>query len=106
MTEIPHKIREVLEKFGYSDGKISGLSAETLVVQDLGIWGDDFDELYDLLSQAYGTKNKIDAKYCPNEFSWMRQPMLWLPFISHKKRLKCEPLSLEALDQMMLPTDG
>jgi hypothetical protein len=105
MNEIPYKIRDALKKWGYSEAKIDGLSATSLIVQDLGIWGDDFDEFYEVLSETYGTKNKIEARYCPGEFSWMRQVLLWLPFVSHKKNLACEPLSLGELDRIMSAED-
>ncbi len=101
MADISPKIRTALSEFGFSEDRLTCLSAESLVVQDLGIWGDDFDELYEILSEIYGTKSQIDAKFCPGEFSWMRQPILWLPFVSIKKNISCTPLSLRRLDEIM-----
>lgn len=106
MNEIPGKIRQALKEFGYSEAKLAKFSHESFVVQDLGIWGDDFDEFYEVLTRVYGTSNQIEAKYCPAEFSWMKQPFLWLPFVSHKKNLKCEPLSLSDLDRIMSADEG
>jgi len=106
MNAVPEKIRLSLKEFGHSEVEAEKFSGNTLVVQDLGIWGDDFDEFYEVLTRVYGTRNQIDARYCPGEFSWMKQPLLWLPFVSHKKHLKCEPLSLSALDRIMSADEG
>ena len=99
MDEIPEKVRLALEEFGHSEAKLAKFSGGSFVVQDLGRWGDDFDEFYEVLAKVYGRRNQVEARYCPNEFSWMKQPFLWLPFVSQKKHLQCEPLSLKALDR-------
>lgn len=101
MTKVPEKIAKALLQFGFSAEQIDSFSDSSRLVQDLGIWGDDLDEFHDVLSEIYRTDKTIDAKFWPGEFSWMRQPLLWLPFVSHKKHLKCEPLSLIELDRMM-----
>ena len=64
MTEFPEKIRLALEEFGHSESEIAKVSGDSFVVQDLGIWGDDFDEFYEVLVKVYGTSNQIEAKLC------------------------------------------
>ena len=87
-----------LSLFGWTEKKINKFDGESLLVHDLGIWGDDFDEFYPILTQVYGTDPKIDARFCPPEvsFSWA-----WNPFKPLRKTLKAEPLSLLELDRIM-----
>lgn len=101
MNEIPEKIKEALSRFGFSPEKLGKYSGSSRLIYDLGIWGDDLEEFHEVLCEIYGTENKIDEKYWSGEFSWMLQPLLWLPFVSHKKNLACEPLSLNELDRIM-----
>ncbi|MGH1452122.1 MAG: hypothetical protein ACRBBV_03045 [Paracoccaceae bacterium] len=101
MTKIPKNVEEALIRFGFSQKDLGKFSGSSKLIHDIGIWGDDLDEFHDVLCEIYGTENKIDAKYWAGEFSWMRQPLLWLPFVSHKKNLACEPLSLNELDRIM-----
>jgi hypothetical protein len=101
MNDIPSKIKEALLRFGFSEKDLNKYSGTSKLIHDVGIWGDDLEEFHEVLRDIYGTENKIDAKYWSGKFSWMRQPLLWLPFVSHKKYLKCEPLSLTELDRIM-----
>ena len=102
MTDIPEKIRKSLDLFGFSESKISKFQGESLLVQDLGIWGDDFDDLYPILTEVYGTDPKIDEKCAPPENSvWIA----WNPFKPLRKTVKAEPLSLLELDRIMSTGD-
>lgn len=101
MSELASEIQIALSKVGFSNEQIGELSGESRLVQDLGIWGDDFDEFHDLLCELYKCERRIDSKHCPDEFSWMRQPILWIPFLDRKKYLDCEPLTLREIDHIM-----
>lgn len=85
--DVPKEIYLALKEIRISSKKLESLSLSTRVVQDLGIYGDDFDDFYELLAQNYQSSEKFDPIYCPDEFAWTKQLILWLPFVSVKNTL-------------------
>lgn len=101
MSAVPEKIRTALSRVGYSEKKMLEFGSSSLLVQDLGIYGDDFDELYEVLCELYGTRPLFPAEYIPSEFSWMGRLRGWNLLRPIHKTLASRPLSLEKLDLIM-----
>ncbi|TMV14914.1 hypothetical protein [Arenibacterium halophilum] len=99
--DIPSKMIEASRQFGVSSEQMEQLSSNSQVVADLGIWGDDFDEFYHILSQVYDSDHLIPAECIPSEFAWMRTLKGWLPFTNMKDAAAASPLSLAQLDMIM-----
>ncbi|MEO1562578.1 MAG: hypothetical protein AAFR98_04015 [Pseudomonadota bacterium] len=72
------------------------------IVTDLGIWGDDFDEFYEILSETYGTEFLVPAKCVPTEFAWAGTIKGWLTFTNMKRAVPVASLTVTELDKIML----
>ena len=95
------KMNESLKRFGMDTDRLDAITDESYLVQDLGIWGDDYDDFHEILCDVYDVQFKLPAVYSPSEFSWLKQPLLWLPFLPQKKILKCKPLKLSELERLI-----
>lgn len=105
-SEAPDKILEALRRFFTDDSRIEDISADTQIVTDLGIYGDDFSEFYEILSEVYGTDFLVPAECVPSEFSWMRTLKGWLPFIKTKNTVPVASLTVAELDAIMCGRDN
>ncbi|WP_159810492.1 hypothetical protein [Litoreibacter roseus] len=92
---------EALRRFWGNDSRIEDVNADTQIVTDLGIYGDDFSEFYEILSETYGTDFLVPAECVPSEFGWMRTLKGWLPFVETKKAIPVASLSVAELDAIM-----
>lgn len=101
MSKLPKEMQKALLQCEYTLEEIKSFSILSRLVQDVGIWGDDFDDFYEALCEQYGASPFIHARYVPSEFAWMKEWRCWLPCVSVKKYIPCEPLSLGELDDMM-----
>jgi hypothetical protein len=100
-NEVPDKILQALKRFGLKDSLLETLNSNSQIVTDLGIWGDDFSEFYEILSDIYGTEHLIPAECIPSEFAWAGTLKGWLPFSDMKKAVPVASLSVMELDEIM-----
>lgn len=105
-SEAPDKILEALRRFFEDDSRIDDVSANTQIVTDLGIFGDDFSEFYEILREVYGTDFLVPYECVPSEFSWMRTLEGWLPFIETKNAVPVASLTVTELDAIMCGRDN
>ena len=99
--EAPEKILEALRQFFGNDRRIENVKADTQIVTDLGIYGDDFSEFYEILSEIYGTDFLVPPQCIPGEFSWMRYLRGWLPFVETKRAVPVTSLTVAEMDAIM-----
>lgn len=104
-SEAPDKILEALRLFFGNDSRIEDVNADTQIVTDLGIYGDDFSEFYEILSEVYGTNFLVPAECVPSEFAWMSTLKGWLPFIETKRAVPVTSLTIAELDAIMCGRD-
>jgi len=100
-SKAPDKILEALRRFFENDSRLEDVNADTQIVADLGIYGDDFSEFYEILSEVYGTDFLVPAECVPSEFGWMRTLKGWLPFIETKTAVPVTSLTVAELDAIM-----
>lgn len=104
-SQAPDKILEALRRFFDDDRRIEDVRADTQIVTDLGIYGDDFSEFHEILSEVYGNDFLVPAECVPSEFSWMRTLKGWLPFIETKNAVPVASLTVAELDAIMSGRD-
>ena len=102
MEAIPENMKKALKRIGFTDDKISQYSGSSLIVQDLGIWGDDFEEFYTIVCKIYDATPLLEERFIPAEFSWMKHFSGWNIFRPLKKVQKSEPLSIIQLHEIMI----
>ena len=100
-SKAPEKILEALRQFFGNDGRIEDVKADTQIVTDLGIYGDDFSEFYQILCDVYGSDFRVPAECVPGEFSWMSHLHAWLPFVPLKRAIPVTSLTTVELDAIM-----
>lgn len=99
--EIPDKILQALKRFELKDSLLASLNSNSQIVSDLGIWGDDFSDFYEILSDIYGTDHLVPSECMPSEFAWAVTIKGWLPFSDMKKVVPTASLSVTELDEVM-----
>lgn len=99
--EVPDRILQALKQFTVKDSLLENLTSNSQIVTDLGIWGDDFHEFYEILSEIYGTDHLIPAECIPSEFAWAGTLRGWLPFSDLKKAVPVASLTVTQLDKIM-----
>lgn len=99
--EIPDKVLQALKRLAVDERLQENLHPKSQIVTDLGIWGGDFSEFYEILSELYGTEFLIPAKCIPSEFAWAGTLKGWLPFSDMKKAVPVASLTVTELDQIM-----
>ena len=99
--EIPDEILLALKRFGLESSLLKNLNSNSQIVTDLGIWGDDISDFYEVLSDIYGTKHLIPAVCIPSEFAWAGTLKGWAPFSDMKKAVPVVSLSVTELDEIM-----
>lgn len=99
--EVPDNVLRALKRFGVDERLLENLNSKTQIVADLGIWGDDFSEFYEILSEVYGTQFLIPAECVPSEFEWAGTIKGWLPFTDRKKAVPVASLTVVELDEIM-----
>ncbi|MDF3490095.1 hypothetical protein HKX64_10425 [Sulfitobacter sp. M72] len=100
--EVPEKILQALKRFAVNERLLESLNPNSQIVTDLEIWGDDFSEFYEILSEIYGTDYLIPAECIPSEFAWMGTVKGWVPFIHTKDAVPVASLTVTELDRIML----
>ena len=100
-SEVPERVLEALRRFFGDDLRVEDVKANTQIVTDLGIYGDDFSEFCEILSEVYGTEFLVPAECIPGEFSWMRYLRGWLPFVEAKRAVPVTSLTVAELDGIM-----
>ncbi|WP_108815596.1 hypothetical protein [Loktanella sp. Alg231-35] len=98
---IPDKVLQALKRFAVDERLLENLNPKSQIVTDLGIWGDDFCEFYEILSEIYGTEYLIPAECVPSEFAWAGTLKGWLPFSDMKKAVPEASLTVTELDEIM-----
>lgn len=97
----PDRMLEALRQFGLNESLMGDLNPRSQIVTDLGIWGDAWDDFYEILSRVYDTDHLIPAEWVPSEFAWARSLKGWLPFTDLKDAVPSASLSVAELDQVM-----
>ncbi|QJF50296.1 hypothetical protein [Roseobacter ponti] len=100
-TQAPERVLEALKRFGVSENVLASVTSQSQIVSDLGIWGDDWNEFYELLSEVYGTDNLIPHECVPSEFAWQKTLKGWLPWVAQKDAVQTKSLSTFELDCVM-----
>lgn len=98
---VPDNVLQALKRFEVDERLLENLNRETQIVTDLGIWGDDFTEFHEILSEVYGTEFLVPAKCVPSEFAWAGTIKGWLPFTDMKRAVPVASLTVTELDKIM-----
>lgn len=96
--------------FGLIDPKHL-IAMESRLVHDLGVVGDDWDEFYPILKEAFQSSNLIPERFMPSEVShdaamvsWSRTwPISKSDLLRRwvQNRIRCPPLTLQEIDAIM-----
>lgn len=107
------EIIAVLERLNWPPiSPTHSINANSRIVHDLGIIGDDWDSFYEVLRNVYGKDFVVPAPNMPGEIShdsamvasaggWLAR---WLPAIQnwYISRIRCNPLTLKDLHDLIV----
>ncbi|MGG7566600.1 hypothetical protein ACQ5SO_10625 [Rhodovulum sp. DZ06] len=93
MTPLTPEMLRCLRLYEVPERKIAALGGDSQVVADGGIWGDDFDDFYAILSEVYRSDALIPAECMPGEGERFRIPLIWIPFLARTREAPRTPLS-------------